>query len=100
MTPHFAVSYAAIPPKTLDKAVENMMANDKETISRKEVIEGGFIVTKHGNSKGIVQVEVWKQAGDKTLSARCSQAKNGGLPDFDKTKAWLEKVCLSLAYKP
>ncbi len=94
--PGVSVSHDSIPPKTLDEAITDAMPDKNDVVSRKEAIDGGFIVTRHTASKGLIYVDVYRTKGDKSLSAGCSQAKNGGLPNFDATKTWLENVCLSV----
>lgn len=94
--PHFAVSYASIPAKDLDGFLEDRMLDDDEVIVKKEATADGFVVTHHSKTKGLVYAEVMKIKGEHHLECRASQAKDGGVPSFDKTIAWLEKLCSSL----
>lgn len=96
--PSISLGIIITAPKTPDEAVDHAMV-DKDVVSRKEAIPGGFVVTHHGAKKGLVTVHTWKAAGDKTVTCRAAQAKTGGVPSFEKTKAWLEKICLSVTVK-
>jgi len=97
--PSVMVSYNSIPAKSLDEFVKDAMPSAKDDVVRKDKLADGYIVTLQGQSKGIVTVLVAKQAGEVVLGSRCSQANDDGLPNLDATRAWLEKICLSLAIK-
>jgi hypothetical protein len=94
--PSVTISVDAIPPKDIDGAVADMMVGKEDVIVRRDTIEAGFIVTYHSKNKGLLKTRVWKKAGDKTITCSAGQAKTGGVPNFDATRAWLEKLCLSM----
>jgi hypothetical protein len=96
--PSISLGIIITAPKTPDEAVRDAMVDD-DVVARKEAIPGGFVVTHHGAKKGLVTTQTWKAAGDKTVTCRAAQAKEGGVPSFEKTKAWLEKICLSVTVK-
>jgi hypothetical protein len=97
--PSISVAKLALPPATLKDAVTRS-GGAEIAIARQEAIEGGgFIVTGHSNDKGLVKVDVYKKAGEEALWCSAMQAKEGGLSKFEESKAWLEKVCLSMAPK-
>lgn len=86
-------------PKTLDEAVKHYMVEQKYIIARKEAIADGFLVTHHSKTKGLLYAVFFKHIGGKNIVCKAAQAKQGGVPNFEKTKAWLEKICLSLKAK-
>jgi len=95
--PSVSVAVDAIPPGDLDGAVDDMMVGKEDVIVRRDAIDGGFIVTYHSKNKGLIKTRVWRRVRDKTLTCSAGQAKTGGVPSFDDTRAWLETLCLSLS---
>jgi hypothetical protein len=94
--PGFSVAYSAIPPKTIDEMVEYAMLDDNDVVAKKETTADGFVLVTHTKKKGIVRVEVLKRKGDVHLTCRVSQAKDEGVPNPEKTMAWMEQLCGSL----
>lgn len=94
--PGFSVAYKAIPPKTLDEFVSDAMLDADEVIAKKQEIPDGFVLVHHNKTKGLVYARVLKRKGEIVLGCTASQAKDGGVPNPDKTMAWLEQLCLSL----
>jgi hypothetical protein len=86
-------------PKTLEEATKHYMVEQKYVIARKEEVAGGFLVTHHSETKGLLYAVFFKAIGGKNIVCKASQAKDGGVPNFEKTKGWLEKICLSLKAK-
>jgi hypothetical protein len=98
--PGFSVSYASIPPKTLDDFVKYAMLDDNDVVAKKEATADGFVLITHTKNKGIVRAEVLKRRGDDSLECRASQAgDHGPVKNPDKTLAWLEQLCSSLAFQ-
>lgn len=96
--PSAAVSYQAIPPKSLDQFIEYAMLDDTFTLAKKEELKDGYLYVAHTENKGYVMVERLLRKGDKAIACRASQAKQNGVPSPDATMAWLEKLCMSLAF--
>jgi hypothetical protein len=94
--PSIMVSYAAIPPKDLDGVVSDAMLDDNDVVAKKEATADGFVLVTHTKKKTIVRVETYKTKGEHTLSCRVSQSKEGGVPNPEKTMAWMEQICGSL----
>ena len=94
--PGFSVSYSAIPAKTIDDYVKYAMLDDNDVVAKKEATADGFVLVTHTKKKGIVRVETYKTKGEHTLSCRVSQAKDEGVPNPEKTMAWMEQLCSSL----
>ena len=96
--PSVMVGYDAIPPKSLDEAVQSAMPDPTNEVVRKDPIPGGFIVTTRGKSHKHWKVDVTKIAGDKGVGCMAQQA-NDDAELGDATRALLEKICLSLVVK-
>jgi hypothetical protein len=94
--PGFSVSFKAIPATTLDEYVKYAALDDKDVVAKKEATADGFLLVTHTKNKGIVRVEQMKKKGDVNLECRISQAKTGGVPNADKTIAWMQEICASL----
>jgi hypothetical protein len=94
--PSVMVSYKAIPPKDLDGMVQDAMLDDNDVVAKKETTADGFVLVTHTKKKGIVRVEVLKRKGDHHLGCYVSQAKDEGVPNPEKTMAWMEQLCGSL----
>lgn len=97
--PHVHLMVISTAPKTLDEAVKHYMVQQEYVVVRKEAISDGFLVTHHSKSKGLLYAVFFKTLGGKNIACKAAQAKDGGVPNFEKTKAWLEKICLSLKAK-
>jgi hypothetical protein len=98
--PGFSVSYKAIPAKTIDEYVSDAMLDDKDVVAKKEQTADGFVLLTHTKTKGIVRAHVMKRKGEEHIECRASQAGDRGpVPNADKTLAWLEQLCSSLAFQ-
>lgn len=97
--PHVVLMSIATAPKTLEEATKHYMVEQKYVVARKEEVAGGFLVTHHSEKKGLLYATFFKSIGGKNIVCKSSQAKDDGVPNFEKTKAWLEKICLSLKAK-
>lgn len=86
-------------PKTLEEATKHYMVGKDNEIVRKEEVNGGFLITHHTAKKGLLYATYFKAMGGKHFVCKSSQAKDGGVPNFEKTKEWLEKICLSMKTK-
>lgn len=96
--PGFAVSYKAIPAKTIDDYVRDAMLDDKDVVAKKEALADGFVLVTHTKNKGIVRAQVMRRKGEDHVECRASQAGNRGpVKNPDQTLAWLEQLCTSLA---
>ena len=91
-----SISYASIPASDLDSFITDLMLDDTEVIVKKEKLADGFVVIHHNKTKGLVYANTMKIKGEHHLECRASQAKDGGVPNPDKTMAWLESICMSL----
>ena len=96
--PHVAVSYASIPPKSLDQFLEYAMLDDTFTVAKKQELADGYVYVAHTANKGYVKVTRLVRKDDTTLECRASQAKQNGVPNADATMTWLEKICMSLTF--
>lgn len=96
--PGFSVAYASIPPKDVAGFIADQMIDEGDVIVKQETLpaDGGFLVVHHTAKKGLAYARVLKRQGEHHLTCTASQAKDGGLPSFDQTLAWLERLCLSL----
>jgi hypothetical protein len=65
-------------------------------VSRKDEIPGGFIVSGHSEKKDQILVNVWKEHQVGALRCQAAYSSSKGIPSFEKTRAMLEKVCLSV----
>lgn len=98
--PGFSVSYAAIPARTIDEYVKHAMLDDKDVIAKQETTADGFVLVTHTKNKGIVRAQVLKRKGEEHIECRASQAgDHGPVKNPDKTLAWLEQLCSSLAFQ-
>lgn len=97
--PSVRVMIITTAPKTLEEATKHYMVDEKNVIARKEALNGGLLVTHHTKNKGLLYAVFFKSAGAKNLVCSASQAKQGGVPNFEKTRAWLERICLSMTPK-
>jgi len=98
--PGFAVSYAAIPATTIDEYVKYAMLDDNDVVAKKEATADGFVLVTHTKNKGIVRAQVMKRKGESHIECRASQAgDHGPVKNPDKTLAWLEQLCSSLAFQ-
>jgi hypothetical protein len=95
--PSVAIAYAAIPATDLEGYVKDAMLDDKDVVAKKEATADGFLLVTHTKNKGIVRVSVLKKKGEHHVECRVSQARTGGVPSPDKTMAWMESLCTSLA---
>jgi hypothetical protein len=95
-SPSITVLFESIPAKTPDELAAEMTDGGKAEVARKEAVTGGLAVTVQSAKHGMVRARVLKFVGDKALECTASQANNDGLPSFDATKSWLEKICMSL----
>jgi hypothetical protein len=98
-SPHVTVSRTFVVPESIDEAVESVMPGEKDVIAKKEALPDGFLVVWHTPKKGLVRAQVYRIAGENALDCRASIANDAGIPNFDGTTAWLEKICLSLTLK-
>jgi hypothetical protein len=92
-----AVAKLSLPPATLKDAVAR--SGSDMVIAKQEAIDGGFLVSSHSNGKDKVKVDVYKMAGGGALWCNATQAGDLEAAKVDAAKAWLEKVCLSMARK-
>lgn len=93
--PSFAVSYAAIPATDLDAYVKRELTDGDHVIEQKTNADGFVLVTR-SKSGGLIRAQLQKRKGDVHLNCRASQAKTGGVPNPDKTAAWLASICATL----
>lgn len=98
--PGFAVSYSAIPAKTIEEYVKYAMLDDGDVVAKQETTADGFVLVTHTKNKGIVRAQVLKRRGEDHLECRASQAgDHGPVKNPDKTLVWLEQLCASLAFQ-
>ena len=98
--PGFSVSYKAIPPRTIEDYVKHAMLDADDVVAKQEATADGFVLVTHTKTKGIVRAQVIKRKGEDHLECRASQAGDRGpVKNPDKTLAWLEQLCSSLAFQ-
>jgi hypothetical protein len=98
--PGFSVSYASIPPQTIEDYVKHAMLDDNDVVAKQEATADGFVLVTHTKNKGIVRAQVMKRKGTDHLECRASQAGDRGpVKNPDKTLVWLEQLCGSLAFQ-
>ena len=97
--PSVQVLLASTPAKTPEEFVQNAMLDKNDEVLKSEKTADGFLLEYATKNKGILRVSVQKAAGDKALVCNASQAKQGGVPNFEATRAWLGKICGSLKMK-
>lgn len=100
--PRITLSVTLTPPTSLEAAVKKAGAVEGQTVARKEAINDGFIVTLASAKKTSYSVEAWIPATD-DLAFNCSisqmDATDTEIPNYDATRAWAEKICLSIKPK-
>lgn len=84
----------AIPP-ALSAAVKEAKLGDS-VVTRQEEVPDGFIVSGHTEKKDQILVNVWRIHDPGALHCQAAYSYSRGIPNFDKTLAMLEKVCLSM----
>ncbi|PKN21224.1 MAG: hypothetical protein CVU65_17305 [Deltaproteobacteria bacterium HGW-Deltaproteobacteria-22] len=97
--PSVQVLLASTPAKTPEEFVSNAMLDKNDEVIKSEKTADGFLLEYATKNKGILRVSVQKAAGEKALVCNASQAKQGGVPNFEATRAWLGKICGSLKLK-
>ncbi len=97
--PSVQVLLASTPSKTPEEFVQAAMLDKNDEVLKSEKTADGFLLEYATKNKGILRVSVQKAAGDKALVCNASQAKQGGVPNFEATRAWLGKICGSLKLK-
>jgi hypothetical protein len=97
--PSVQVLLASIPAKTPEDFVQNAMLGKNDEVLKSEKTADGFWLEYATKNKGILRVSVQKTLGEKTLVCNASQAKQGGVPNFEATRAWLGKICGSMKSK-
>lgn len=93
--PSVMVSYESIPAKDLAGFIEDQMIGG-DTLATQEAGDDGFLIVHHTKDKGLVTVASMTRKGEHHLTCRASQAKDGGIPNPDKTIPWLTSICDSL----
>jgi len=97
--PSVQVLLASIPAKTPEEFVQNAMLGKNDEVLKSEKTADGFLLEYATKNKGILHISIQKVAGEKALVCNASQAKQGGVPNFEATRAWLGKICGSLKVK-
>lgn len=100
--PQIMLSVTLTPPTSLEAAVKAASAGEKQPVARKEAINDGYIVTLTSPKKTSYTVDAWIPATDE-LTFKCSisqmDATDTEIPNYDATRAWAEKICLSVKPK-
>jgi hypothetical protein len=94
--PSFTVSYESIPAKDLAGFIRGSLLDADEVIAKQEELADGFVLVHHNPGKSLAYAQVLTRKGDVHLRCSASQARDGGLPSFERTLAWLEALCRSL----
>ena len=94
--PSVMVSFASIPATTIEDYVRDAMLDAKDVVAKQAALPDGFVLLTHTQNNGIVRAHVMKVKGATHLDCRAAQAKDGGVPNPEKTLAWLEQLCLTL----
>jgi hypothetical protein len=95
--PTVTISYASIPPKDLDGFVQDAMLTNKDVVAKKAALPDGFILVHHTADHGLEVVELMRIKGSAHVTCRAGQARTGGVKNPEKTLAWLEQLCTTLA---
>lgn len=87
-------------PKSVDDALASLFDRDKLDIVKQEQRDGRIVIATRTKKPGILSVITYTPAGDgRAFECNASQARNSGVPSPDKTHAWLESICTSVAAK-
>lgn len=95
LAPVVMIGFDPLPPTTLDAAVANAAPVAGDEVVRRETIAGGFIVTLRGPHH--IAARVTRVSGTRAVDCMAAQADAGDRRLDDADRAWLEKLCLSLA---
>jgi hypothetical protein len=97
--PSVTVGYEAIPAKSLEDFVQEKIGHEKKKrviVTRKTTPAGGFVLSWHTENNGWLGADAMVVKGDAHLECSAHQATEGGVPNPEKTLAWLESICASL----
>jgi hypothetical protein len=95
--PVVMIAFDPIPPTSLDAAVANAFPVAGDDVVRRDAIADGFIVTLRGPHH--VAARVTRLSGARSVACMAAQADGGDTALDEADRAWLEKICLSLAVK-
>ncbi|HZF52902.1 MAG TPA: hypothetical protein VE093_29800 [Polyangiaceae bacterium] len=94
-SPRLQVGLERPMPASIAAAVKAARLADA-VVSRREEVPGGFIVSGHSEKKDQILVNVWREHEGVALRCQAAFSWSKGIPSFDKTRAMLENVCLSM----
>ncbi len=98
--PAVHVGIEHFPPKTIEEAVKDTMPDEKETITKQEATDGGFLVMSHSARKGYLEAHFYKAmpGAEHGLSCWATFVGKDDEPvgKLQETLDWLEKTCRTL----